>query len=102
MSNENEKAINITIMGREFYVSCPLDERAELQQAAEHLDQKIKEIKQEGKVVGSEKILIIAALSISHELQIMQNGNGFDMSEFKRRITDIRSKIDEVLTKKIS
>jgi cell division protein ZapA len=100
MSNENEDAMNITVMGREFYVSCPHDEREELLQAAVYLDKKIQEIKAEGKVVSSERILIIAALSLSHEAQIMRKSNGFDISEFKRRITGMRNKLDEVLIKK--
>lgn len=98
--NNNENVTNITIMGREFTINCPPDERPQLQQAAEHLDQTIQEIKEEGKVVGSERILIIAALSISHELQIINNDNGFNLSEFKRRISSMRKKLDEVLVKK--
>ncbi len=98
--NNNENVTNITIMGREFTINCPPDERPQLQQAAEHLDQTIQEIKEEGKVVGSERVLIIAALSISHELQIINNDNGFNLSEFKRRISSMRKKLDEVLVKK--
>ena len=100
MNNNNENVINISIMGREFTVNCPPDERQQLQQAAEHLDRTIQEIKEEGKVVGSERILIIAALSISHELQIMNSSNGFDLTDFKRRILLMRKKLDEVLIKK--
>ncbi len=104
MSNEKEEAMNITVMGREFSVNCPHDEREELLQAAAYLDRKIQEIKEEGKVVSSERILIIAALSLSHETQIMRKGKGkgnsFDISEFKRRIVRMRNKLDEVLVKK--
>ncbi len=100
MSNEKEEAMNITVMGREFSVNCPHDEREELLQAAAYLDRKIQEIKEEGKVVSSERILIIAALNLSHETQIMRKSNGFDISEFKRRITSMRNKLDEVLLKK--
>ncbi len=100
MSNKDEEAMSITVMGREFNVNCPIDEREELLQAAAYLDKKIQEIKQEGKVVSSERILIIAALSLSHESQIMRKSNGFDINEFKRRIKRMRDKLDEVLIKK--
>ncbi len=92
-----EKKMNISIMGRDFCVSCPEEESDELHLAADYLDKKIQEIKAEGKVVGSESIAIIAALSITHELLILQTGNGFDINEFRRRIGLMQEKIDDVL-----
>ncbi len=92
-----EKKMNISIMGRDFCISCPEEESDELHLAADYLDKKIQEIKAEGKVVGSESIAIIAALSITHELLILQAGNGFDINEFRRRIGLMQEKIDDVL-----
>ena len=49
----NNKPLNLNIMGREFYVTCPDEEREEIQLAAAYLDRKIQEIKAEGKVIDS-------------------------------------------------
>ena len=95
MKNENE--MNVTIMGREFHISCPSAEREELLLAVSYLDKKMNEIKQEAKVVGSERIAIIAALSIAHELLMLRNEDGFDMNKFKRRIELMEEKLDDVL-----
>lgn len=92
-----EKKMDISIMGREFCISCPDEESKELQLAADYLDKKVQEIKEEGKVVGSESIAIIAALSITHELLMIQTNNGFDINEFRRRIGLMQEKIDDVL-----
>lgn len=92
-----EKKIDISIMGRDFCINCPEEESDELHLAADYLDKKIQEIKAEGKVVGSESIAIIAALSITHELLMLQTGNGFDINEFRRRIGLMQEKIDDVL-----
>lgn len=94
---KNENAMNVTIMGREFHINCPDDEREELLLAVSYLDKKMNEIKQEAKVVGSERIAIIAALSIAHELLMLRKDGGFDMEKFKRRIELMEEKLDNVL-----
>ncbi|MBP6057388.1 MAG: cell division protein ZapA [Nitrosomonas sp.] len=98
----NNKTLNINIMGREFCVNCPEEEEEEIQLAAAYLDSKIQEIKAEGKIIDSDRIAIIAALSITHELLMLRNGTGFDMNEFRRRIVSLRQKVDEVMVKKES
>lgn len=98
----NNKTLNINIMGREFCVNCPEEEEEEIQLAAAYLDRKIQEIKAEGKIIDSDRIAIIAALSITHELLMLRNGTGFDMNEFRRRIVSLRQKVDEVMVKKES
>ncbi|AEJ01609.1 protein of unknown function DUF710 [Nitrosomonas sp. Is79A3] len=96
----NNKPLNLNIMGRELYVTCPDEEREEIQLAAAYLDRKIQEIKAEGKVIDSDRIAIIAALSITHELLMLRNGTGFDMNEFRRRIISLKNKVDEVISEK--
>lgn len=100
MMSKNKSTMNISIMEREFCISCPDEEREEIQLAVAYLDKKIQEVKEEGKVVGSERIAIIAALSITHELLLQRTGsNGFDVDQFRRRIGFIQKKLDDVLTK---
>ena len=94
------KTLNLIIMGREFCITCPENEREELQLAAAYLDKKIQDVKAEGKVIDSERIAIAAALSITHELLMLRNGTSFDIDEFKRRIVSLKKKVDEVMIKK--
>ncbi len=91
------KAVDVDIMGREFRVTCPDEEREELLQAVTYLDKKMCEIRDTGKVVGSERIAIMAALNIAHELLATRvRGGGFDMGEFKRRIDHMLTLLDSV------
>ena len=96
----NSKNLNITIMGRDFHITCPAEEQEEIELAATYLIDKIQEIRAEGKVIDSDRIAIIAALRIAHELLMLRNGTGFDIDEFKRRIVQIKKKVDEVIAKK--
>ena len=85
-------------MGREFQINCPDHEREEIQLAAVYLDDKIQEIRTEGKVIDSDRVAIIAALKITHELLSLRHGTGFDIEEFKRRIVALKKKVDEAIT----
>ncbi len=89
-----KKAVDVTIMGREFRVTCLDEEREELLQAVMYLDKKMCEIRDNGKVVGSERIAIMAALNIAHELLATRIRGGFDMGEFKRRIEHMEMMLD--------
>lgn len=91
------KVMDVTIMGREFCVTCPDEEREELLQAVSYLDKKMREIRDSGKVVGAERIAIMAALNITHELLTARNSGGFDTEEFKRRIDRMQSALDAVM-----
>ncbi len=91
------KTMNVTIMGREFRVACPDEEREELLQSVSYLDKRMREIRDSGKVVGSERIAIMAALNITHELLTTKIRGGFDMGEFKRRIDHMQAALDAAM-----
>ena len=87
------KGIDVAIMGREFRVACPEDEQEELLAAVSFLDRKMREIRDSGKVIGVERIAIMAALNIAHELLTTRAG-GFDIGDFKRRIGNMQEQLD--------
>ena len=91
------KPVDVSIMGREFTVSCTDEERQGLLNAVNYLDKKMHDIRDSGKVVGVERIAIMAALNLSHEVLNTKNGD-VDIGDFKRRINVMQSQIDEALT----
>ncbi len=95
----NNEPLNISIMGRDFCIACPDDEREEILLAAAYLDKKVQEIRAEGKVVDSDRITLVAGLRIAHELLMLRDGTGFDINEFRRRIVSLKKKVDEALTR---
>ena len=88
--------MDVSILGRQFRVACTEDEKQELQKAVSYLDGKMREIRDSGKVIGVERIAIMAALNMAHEL-LSVRVDGVDLGEVRRRMADMRSKIDEVL-----
>lgn len=84
-------------MGRDFCITCPDDEEEDIQLAAAYLDQKARGVRTEGKIVDSDRIALIAALGIAHELLMLRNETGFDIDEFKRTIKLIDKQVDEAI-----
>lgn len=60
--------VEVKILDKEYLVACPEEEQEALIQAARHLDRKMREIRNSGKVFGTERIAVMAALNITHEL----------------------------------
>ena len=87
------RGVDVSIMGREFRVSCTDDEYEALMSAVSYLDRKMREIRDSGKVIGVERIAIMAALNIAHELLTTRTG-GFDIGDFKRRINSMQEQIE--------
>ncbi len=90
------KALQINVMGREFRVACPENEQKELLEAVDYLNRKMDEILDSGKVIGVERIAIMAALNIAHELLTTKVG-GFDMAALKRRMQNMETTLDQAL-----
>lgn len=91
------KTIEITILGRNYRIACEEGEREALLEAVGYLDGKMAEIKKAGKVSGTDRIAVMAALNIAHEFLTMKLGNGFDIGQAKRRISQIEAKLDAAL-----
>lgn len=97
MSDSTVQTLDVTILDREFRVACSPEEKAELLESVAFLDKKMREIHDAGKIASVERIAIMAALNISHELLTTRLGTGFDMGEFKRRVGAMQSTIEETL-----
>jgi cell division protein ZapA len=91
------KGLQINVMGREFRVACPEDEQKGLLEAVDYLNRKMSEIRDAGKVIGLERIAIMAALNIAHELLTVKVGGGFDIAEVKRRMNRMETVLDQAM-----
>lgn len=92
------KGLQISIMGREFRVACQENEQKGLLEAVDYLNRKMLEIRDHGKVIGIERIAIMAALNIAHEFLSTKVGGGFDIAEIKRRIFDMEAVLDQAIS----
>jgi cell division protein ZapA len=96
---EGPKTVEVSLLGRTYRVACTDAERDSLMQAVAYLDTKMNEIRKAGKVMGAERIAVMAALNVAHELLTVKVGTGFDMGQAKRRISALESQIDAAIAK---
>ena len=96
--NQKSKTLDVIIMGRTYKVACSDEERNALLSAVAYLDRKMTEIKNAGKVASSERIAVMAALNITHELlSSRNNASGFDMEGLRRRMAAMEATLDQAL-----
>jgi len=96
---EGPKTVEVNLLGRIYRVACSDDEREALMQAVAYLDAKLNEIRKAGKVMGAERIAVMAALNVAHELLSVKLGTGFDLGQAKRRISAIELQLDSAIAK---
>jgi cell division protein ZapA len=96
---EGPRTVEVTLLGRSYRVACADGEREALMQAVAYLDAKMNDIKKGGKVMGAERIAVMAALNVAHEMLSMKLGGGFDLGQAKRRIGQIEAQLDAALAR---
>jgi cell division protein ZapA len=106
--------LDISLLGRDYKVSCKESERSELLDAVAFLDRRMREIRESGKIAGSERIAVMAALNIAHDLQRTRTearspkaepapqvsrtaARAIDGGDLRRRIITMQSAIEQVL-----
>lgn len=89
-------ALDVTLMGREYRVTCTPDERDALRAAVAYVDRKMRELSGQTRASG-ERLVVMAALNIADELLHLQQGKGGDGAQFKQRLSTLSTRIDDVL-----
>lgn len=97
MSTENQTVV-LRILDKEYQVACPPDQQAELKEAAGFLDQQMRKIRESGKVVGLERIAVMAALNITYDLKKCQ-GSATEQaaSGSNEQVRKLNNKLDGAL-----
>ena len=89
------RSIDIHILGRSFKVACSREEEPALIAAADYLDRKMHAIRDTSKVIGAERIAIMAGLNLAHDL--LTQGDGVLIEETRARVQQCATLIDAVL-----
>jgi cell division protein ZapA len=92
--------VSLTIMGKEYKIACEPDEQENLIQSAVELDAQMCKMRDSGKVGSPERIAVMAALNLSHELQSLKKQSpGIINQGWKDCLARMKSKIENVLEK---
>ena len=89
--------VSIKILGKEYRVACSEDEQETLLRAAQELDEQMREIRDSGAVNGADRIAVIAALNLTHELHQAQAKSTHSKGGISGQLANLRHKIENVL-----
>ena len=92
--------VKVNILDREYLVACPEEQRNGLLASADLLNRRMREIRDSGKVVGLERIAVMAALNITHELMEARTESA-DAEEARRRLRRLDARLAEALSGEI-
>jgi cell division protein ZapA len=96
--SEKEPAhVTVRILEKEYFVSCPQEERADLLDSAEYLNKKMREIRDTGKVVGADRIAVIAALNMANELLRLRRQETELQGAVSGRVKNMRERVETAL-----
>lgn len=88
-----QKTLLVNILDREYLVACPTGQEKRLTEAADTLNEKMREIRENGKVFGIERIAVMAALNLTHELLQTRPDSATDRTALER----LHDKLDSTL-----
>ncbi len=89
--------VTVRILDREYRVACPPEEREDLMASARHLDQLMREIRDSGKVIGLDRIAVMAALNMAHELLELRREREGLSERIGERVRALQAKVEEAL-----
>ena len=89
--------LTVRILDREYRVACPPEERDDLMASARHLDRLMREIRDSGKVIGLDRIAVMAALNMAHELLELRREREGLSEAIGARIRALQTKVEEAL-----
>lgn len=95
--NKKPQPVSLTIMGKEYKIACTPDEQNDLIQSAGQLDMQMCKMRDSGKVAGADRIAVMAALNLAHELQLMKSQNATLNQSLSECLAKMTHKIENVL-----
>ncbi|HET6603455.1 MAG TPA: cell division protein ZapA [Xanthomonadaceae bacterium] len=91
------EAVSVTILDRELTLACSAEERESLVDTAQDLDRRLRELRTSHRAVGIDRLALLLALNLAHELRQIQHGAGPASRGADRAIADMRKRVGAAL-----
>ena len=88
--------VSVRILDREYTVGCEPDERDSLQAAARLLDARMREIRGGNRVAALDRVAVLAALNLAHELQQLRDDAERQQREMSRTLGEVHRRLDDL------
>jgi cell division protein ZapA len=95
--NKKPQPVSLIIMGKEYRIACDPEEQDDLIYSAQQLDVQMRKMRDSGKITGPDRIAVMAALNLAHELQMVKSQNAILNQRLSECLTKMSHKIENVL-----
>lgn len=95
--SSNSTPITVQILDKEYRISCPAGEEDALRESASLLNNRIVEVRESGKVIGPDRITVMAALNLAHEYLAERSGHEQYSSHIKDKVKSLHERIDSAI-----
>jgi cell division protein ZapA len=89
--------ITVQILDKEYRIACPAGEEEALRESATFLNKRIIEVRESGKVIGPDRITVMAALNLAHEFLSERNEYEQVTSNINNRVRTLHERIDNAI-----
>ena len=89
--------VSVSILGKEYQISCPEEEKAALISSAQLLHSNMEQIQSSGKIIGLDRIAVMAALNLAHELINLRDHEGNGVDDINKSILLMKEKVNAFL-----
>jgi len=95
----SSEPVNIRVLDREYTVGVDPDERDSLMAAAKLLDSKMREVRGANRMAAVDRVAVLAALNLAHELQQLRDAGSTDNRELQRTLAAVQQRLDDALAR---
>jgi cell division protein ZapA len=92
--------VSVTILGKEYQIACPENEKQALISSANLVHDNMEKIRASGKVVGLDRVAVMAALNLAHDLLELQSQQGAGIEDIDKTILQMKEKVSAFLSEK--
>ncbi|ACJ21112.1 cell division protein ZapA [Coxiella burnetii] len=96
-NNSEQSLISVKILDRSYHIKCPPDQTQALQEAAAYVEEEMRKIRQTANINSMERIAVVTALNICHELMQLHKQKNNYIDVMNQRIQDLQRRIENFL-----
>ncbi len=96
---EAARPLSVRILEKDYFVTCGPEERTALLDSAEFLNSRMREIRDSGKIIGLDRIAVMAALNLAHEVIRLRTSTTGNEQELGSRLKSLRERVETSLEK---
>ena len=100
MSSEHEP-VSVEILDKEYLVACPAEERDALVESARLLNDRLRQVRDAGKVLGTERMAVITALNIVHEMEQQKRNQVSQSAELGQDLKRLEDKVKQAIGRRV-